>query len=149
MPYADPDVQKAYDRAYREKHREKQRAYTRQYQADNRDRLAIYRKRWYEKAKRERPEELRRIRLRVWLDLRYGITIEEYESLVALQGNKCAICGRVGGEGRGKVLHIDHNHKTGVVRGLLCKSCNQGIGLIGEVPELLEAAARYLRERGW
>ncbi len=51
----------------------------------------------------------------------YGITEEEYLSLKEKQGGNCCLCGRPPGN-RG--LHVDHNHETGKVRGLLCMSCN-------------------------
>jgi hypothetical protein len=43
-------------------------------------------------------------------------------------------------------LHLDHCHETGEIRGILCGTCNQGLGMFGEDAELLDAAARYLRE---
>lgn len=54
------------------------------------------------------------------------------------QGGRCLLCGEV------KPLAVDHDHVTGAVRGLLCKGCNTGIGLLREDPMLLRAAARYL-----
>jgi Recombination endonuclease VII len=55
----------------------------------------------------------------------------------------CAICGKR--PARVASLHLDHCHDTGDVRGILCLSCNQGIGQFRDDPDLLEAAARYLR----
>jgi len=78
---------------------------------------------------------------------RYGITLEEYERLARAQRWKCAICGRPPYP-KGSRLVPDHNHATGEIRGLLCQPCNSALGLMGEKPGRLEAAARYLRERG-
>jgi hypothetical protein len=72
----------------------------------------------------------------------YGITIKQYDELLKKQNNKCAICNR---ESIYK-LHVDHNHKSGKVRGLLCGSCNRGIGLFGESLELLQKAKEYLNK---
>lgn len=70
----------------------------------------------------------------------YGITEAEYQDMYQAQGGMCQICTNEV-EGR---LHIDHNHDTGEVRGLLCGSCNRGIGLFSDQPELLRKAADYL-----
>ena len=77
---------------------------------------------------------------------RYGISVEDYEGLLRQQEGKCAICGTTS-PGRTGVTHfaVDHDHASGTMRGLLCASCNQGLGRMGENPDRLEAAARYLR----
>jgi hypothetical protein len=72
---------------------------------------------------------------------RYGITLDEYERMVAEQGNICAICGRFS-ERR---LSIDHCHATGRVRALLCKECNFGLGWFKDSPHSLENAAAYIK----
>jgi len=81
---------------------------------------------------------------------RYGIEIPDYESLVLLHENRCAICDRTpsGAPGAKGQLCLDHNHRTGQVRGLLCDNCNKGLGLLQDDPALLEKAAGYLRSRG-
>lgn len=72
----------------------------------------------------------------------YGITILEYNTLLLKQGGVCAICGT---DKSGKRLfHVDHNHETNKVRGLLCHSCNTGIGLLKDSPLLLAKALLYL-----
>jgi len=80
----------------------------------------------------------------------YGITPVEYERMFAAQAGTCAICRRservrnnVGGTKR---LAVDHDHRTGQVRGLLCHACNVSIGQMGDDPMLLLRAARYLAE---
>jgi hypothetical protein len=74
----------------------------------------------------------------------YGITLEQYNDLLAKQGGVCAIC-QGPHRGRGKFYHVDHDHKTGDVRGLLCHYCNTAIGSLKDDPALLEKAAAYLR----
>jgi len=63
------------------------------------------------------------------------------------QNGLCAICGKPPSRRNVKemLLHVDHNHKTGKIRGLLCNSCNRGIGLLGDNPDTLFAAEGYLR----
>lgn len=81
------------------------------------------------------------------LKAKYGITAAQYDQMLEAQGHGCAICGRR--ECRtGKALAVDHSHVTGKVRGLLCGSCNKGIGLLQDSPELLTRAARYLEAQG-
>lgn len=82
------------------------------------------------------------IRKRSWnLKNRYGMTLSEYESLCKAQNNACSICGLI------KKLNIDHDHKTGKFRGLLCFECNAGLGNMKDNPDLLRAGASYLESR--
>ncbi len=76
---------------------------------------------------------------------RYGLTVQEYRALQLAQGDRCAICRREWGRGwNGKGNHVDHDHITGRVRGLLCGECNTAIGRFGDDPALLRRAADYL-----
>ena len=68
-----------------------------------------------------------------------------YDALLASQGGGCAICGYRVKPG-GRRLNVDHDHKTDVVRGLLCHRCNRGLAFFRDRPGLLEAAAEYLRK---
>jgi hypothetical protein len=73
---------------------------------------------------------------------KYGLTPENFELLLNRQGGVCAICGTP--PSQKKRLAVDHNHKTGAVRGLLCDSCNHAIGEMKDSPSLLRRAAKYL-----
>jgi len=73
----------------------------------------------------------------------YGITIELYDRMVIGQKGLCRICGKPETLS-GKSLAVDHCHKTGVIRGLLCAKCNKALGLLGEDPRRLRLAASYL-----
>ena len=77
--------------------------------------------------------------------LTYGITEQEFNTLLESQNNSCAICGSKVAGGRGD-WHVDHCHNTGKIRGLLCHYCNTGLGLFKDSEELLFLAARYLNE---
>jgi Recombination endonuclease VII len=78
---------------------------------------------------------------------KYGITLDEYNSLLEKQGGKCAICGITREECKDKrALPVDHNHETGHVRGILCHSCNRAVGLLKDSPTNLIQAAVYLIE---
>jgi hypothetical protein len=80
----------------------------------------------------------------------FGITIQDYEKMSKAQDNKCGICNREESFGRKGVtyrLAVDHCHKTGKIRGLLCNSCNKAIGSLRDDPEIIRKAADYV-ERG-
>lgn len=78
------------------------------------------------------------------LERRYGITRETYWELHAFQGGYCFICRRATGKTRR--LTVDHNHKTGEVRGLLCRPCNTMLGLFRDDPAAFQRAIDYLTE---
>lgn len=61
----------------------------------------------------------------------YGLTIEGYNSMLRGQKGKCAICS-ASKNNDGKKLYVDHCHETGRIRGLLCRKCNTGLGLLGD-----------------
>ncbi len=78
----------------------------------------------------------------------YDVTQEEYDAMLAAQCGGCAICGCKPDKQTHKAikqLPVDHCHATGAVRGLVCHSCNNGIGRFFDSPDLLEKAAAYLR----
>lgn len=78
----------------------------------------------------------------------YGISISDYEMILILQDGGCAICRatHAGRRNSGKWLHVDHDHATGQVRGLLCNACNVALGAMRDDEMRLEAAAEYLRQ---
>jgi len=80
---------------------------------------------------------------------RHGQTAEEYQALLEKQNGRCAICGVREGHwscrGRECRLALDHDHRTGAIRGLLCNNCNRGLGRFKDSVDLLEAALRYLQ----
>lgn len=77
---------------------------------------------------------------------RYGVTDEEVQGMVAAQDGRCGICQRsVAGED-GLTPHVDHDHETGRVRGVLCFSCNSGMGLFADDIERLRSAISYLEK---
>lgn len=120
--------------------REARAAYMREWREKNTERVAAYEHR------RDRSVENRATSLRV----NYGISVEDYERMLSEQEERCAICGRpetaLGAHGEVKRLAVDHDHETGIVRGLLCARCNVGIGLMNHDPMVLAAAIAYLKE---
>lgn len=77
----------------------------------------------------------------------YDLPMGAFEQMLASQDGKCAICERTEAGGRG-AFHVDHCHDSGKVRGLLCNSCNGGLGKFRDRPELLLKAVKYLAEGG-
>lgn len=73
---------------------------------------------------------------------KYGLTLVEFEEMLKRQEGKCAICGKTPKEN----LCVDHCHRTGKVRGLLCRACNRSIGQLGDTEEALMKAVHYLKE---
>ncbi len=78
-----------------------------------------------------------------YLRSRYGITADDYDAAVVVRDRKCDLCGRPPSEEYLK-LHVDHDHNTGKVRGLLCISCNTGLGKLGDTVEAIQGVLAYL-----
>ncbi|MGH8986882.1 MAG: endonuclease VII domain-containing protein [Acidimicrobiia bacterium] len=96
---------------------------------------------YYNQRQREYRREHREAERLGHLRRTFGLTLEDYELLLAPQLGGCAICG----EAPGKIsLHVDHDHESGEVRGLLCFRCNGGLGQFKEQPTRLLRAADYL-----
>jgi hypothetical protein len=88
------------------------------------------------------PEQTRQERL----EFHYGLTVPAYQRLLAKQGGVCAICGEASrGSKTVAALFVDHCHATGVVRGLLCGSCNSMIGFAQDSAERLAKGITYLQ----
>ncbi len=110
--------------AYRAQHRNEQKVYGQAHYQRNRQNLV----------KRKRSNKLR---------FKYGITPEEFDSLLKKQGGHCAVCDRTIEED-GRHLSVDHDHETGRLRGILCAKHNHALGLCGDDPKILIELALYL-----
>ena len=79
---------------------------------------------------------------------KYGISLEDYDAMLAAQGGRCAVCGTTdSGDRRFSTFSVDHDHVTGTVRGLLCSGCNRALGHVGDSPDRLMALAAYLMQQ--
>jgi hypothetical protein len=74
----------------------------------------------------------------------YGLSVNDFDTLMESQNNCCAICKKTCITGRS--LSIDHDHNTNKVRGLLCIKCNQGLGFFNDSIDLLQGAMIYLTQ---
>jgi Autographiviridae endonuclease VII len=102
-----------------------------------------------QKRKRSHPDFVKKCRIG-FIRRKYGITLEDYESMLKKQNNVCAICFKEdmtieANSMRLKGLCIDHCHITNKVRGLLCNKCNPMIGYSQDSIQILESAIRYLK----
>lgn len=79
---------------------------------------------------------------------KYGLSPEDYQLILDKQEDRCAICGQKFGEHRHHKPHVDHDHMSGKVRGLLCFNCNSGIGHLKDDPALIQRALNYLKRSG-
>ena len=115
----------------------RQRANARAWHSANPERIAALRQK---RAAFNRTPAGKLRRRELYLRREYGITLEDYNGLLSRQGGRCRICLKK------YKLHVDHNHKTGRVRGLLCFRCNFGLGWWSEQPARLQRALDYLKE---
>lgn len=126
------DAYAAYSRDWRRRNPERSREIQRR--ASRSPRRVASRRAWRDR-NRERVRAVERTRL-------YGLSPSEFEAMLEAQGGVCAICERPNSDGRS--LHVDHDHETEAVRGLLCAQCNAGLGIFGDSPELVRRALAYL-----
>ena len=106
------------------------------WQQENSERLNEYRREYRKRPDRKRADRDGHPRRK------YGIGVNDYEQMLVAQQGGCAICGDPApDEGN---LHVDHDHVSGRVRGLLCVSCNNALGAFRESLDIFQAAANYL-----
>lgn len=74
------------------------------------------------------------------LKRKFGLSQEAYDEMFKAQDGRCAICGEI----PDSTLHVDHDHATKEIRGLLCRGCNTGLGNFKDSPDLLLKAMKYL-----
>jgi len=136
-------------REYNERNREKRREQARAYYQNNKIARIAQSKVYYEKNKEKLRAYGRERGRTVGYDRRlmtlYNLSKEDRQRILVIQNYKCAICGKPEGLGKDR-LDLDHNHKTGEPRGLLCGICNAGIGFLLDSVELMKKAIEYLEE---
>lgn len=140
-PWDDREFMRVYQKAWALKHKKRLTAYYAEYYKDHSDiikgRVAAWR--------RNNPERVHRNRVDAHMQNRYHLTRDQYHAMFVAQSGLCAVCGLAArGKGPAGTLSVDHDHKTGEVRALLCHQCNRGIGGLRDDPVLLMKAAWYL-----
>lgn len=107
--------------------------------------LAKSNREWYDKNVAVlSPNEISKYNKNRALTSKYKITLQQYEQMLLEQDYQCKICSTTTPGGMGNMFVVDHNHLTGKVRGLLCFSCNCGIGSLKESITNLQKAIIYL-----
>lgn len=117
------------------------RMYDPKWWQQNREKACEISKKW----QRRNPDATKRNSKNQNLKWNYGITLDHFNKMCLEQGDTCAICKKDNSQFT-KTLFVDHCHKTGKIRGLLCKKCNSGLGFLGETVEDLERAIEYLKK---
>ena len=165
MPYKDPKKAKEIRAKYYQAHKKHMLALSKKWRKDHPERTKLIQAKWdqskkgklsikraqakfgkTEKAKLNQKRwhqspKGKRYLLKNRLD-KYGLTILEYERMRKKQKDQCAICGKLGG----KTLCVDHDHRTGNARGLICQSCNHLLGDAFDNVDILLSAIQYLRK---
>lgn len=158
-------MRSSYQQRYYDLNKERLKARSRSWYWNNLERAKASRKKYAQKnpdvaylsnkRRRQFKGEEVRIAWRIWRRknavkvnfskrrLRYGITPESYFTILKKQKYGCAICGRTVHANK---FHVDHDHNTRIVRGLLCCGCNWGLGNFGENQVALKNAIKYLRQ---
>lgn len=113
----------------------------RTYYSKNREKVIAQQKIWQNKNKHKR----KRINRNFTLKRLYGITHDDYDALLAAQGGVCAVCKRGPETCVQGTIPVDHDHETGLVRGLLCDRCNRALGLLKDSVENVAALLKYLK----
>lgn len=131
----------------------RRRARSAKWYAEHREQARAAQRAWEQRPEvKERRRELQRVRREQSpakgyysrdksLRTKYGLSNLAYDVLYRQQGGNCAICGD-----HADVLNVDHDHNTGMVRGLLCGRCNRGLGMFADDRARLAAASLYLAE---
>lgn len=122
---ANKAVYAAKSKAWREANKERAQANRKRHYEDNKEHSLTY----------SREYSLKR---------KFNLSQEEYDTMLREQGGVCAICKKE----CSKALAVDHDHQTGLVRGLLCNPCNRGIGYLKDSVAILESASDYLTKHG-
>lgn len=121
---------------YQRRHPERVKAYKHDYNKSVAARTSTYD--W----RKRNPEAFHNAHLR----RKYGITIEQYRQMLARQGGTCAVCPRTEPGGKSKWFHVDHDHATGKVRGLLCLKHNTALGCVNDSVDELKKLVQYLEK---
>jgi len=123
MPFDSKTYRREYQRKWRKLHPERNRELDKRNKEKRREKNKILHKWWF----------LRKM---------HNMSKEDFEYLFQNQNGKCAICN----SNLSSKICVDHNHKTGKVRGLLCNTCNMSLGGFEDNEDLLKKAIKYLKE---
>ena len=150
------EEKREYSRRFYKNHKESEKVRTTKWREENRDKVNNHAKVYYQKNKQSSQQRSKKYReshkeyyAGILLKKNYGMTICQYNELFTNQNGVCVICLKLETKvdprsSAIKKLSVDHDHKTGKVRGLLCDSCNLALGKFHDDPSLLRRAINYL-----
>lgn len=146
----NPEAARARSAKWVAANREQHNAHSRRYHAANREKALAAQERWREANKdyeSKRGKEYRKahpeVHRKAALKRRYGMTIAEWEAMFDAQGRRCGCCSS--SDPGGAHWHTDHEHTTGLVRGILCRHCNHMLTRFNGEDRLLKGVD-YLRK---
>jgi DNA repair exonuclease SbcCD ATPase subunit len=162
---------KEYKKAYRLANLEKIKKHSKKYRNANKDKIKETNRIYHAENKDERNKQMTKYRIanrdklneiakskrtpeknkKYAIKSTYGLTLEQYNSMLNQTGGKCPICDvefKRKGDGGGKHPCVDHCHKTGKVRGIICSKCNAGIGNLNDNIQRIRKAADWLESFG-
>jgi hypothetical protein len=150
---------------YRDTHKEEIKKYMKQYRADNKEEISEYGKEYNKKYYQENKEEIKKNSIENEIGKKYyalnkvkmnkqgrvnrlkkyfGITVEQYNFILDKQNGCCNMCKKHHSEFK-RALAVDHDHSTGLIRGLLCHSCNRGLGYLHDNIDTLINGIEHLK----
>lgn len=149
MPYKDLNARRLYHKEYARNHPDLNRGWriknkdhvkemSKQYYNSNKERYKQYSNKWRHTHSLEIKTKLKYRHLKI----KYNLTKEQWQQLLITQNYRCAICSI----SIDIKPCVDHCHKTGRIRGLLCDSCNIGLGKFKDTIDIMEKAIKYLKE---
>jgi len=136
-----------YRKQYRKNHPEAIRKAGRKYRAKHLDKLRQKSREYARKLRREHPQKCRIKGRKSALRIKYSLTMSEYQEILKKQLGNCAICGYPSNI-EDRYLCVDHNHKTGIIRGLLCNRCNIVLGHVDDDTVILQKMISYIEDHG-
>ena len=143
MSYKNPEDKKEQGKRWREDHKEELRLKYREYRLAHLDQIQQREKEYAQEHKEEKKAVYDK-----WYDANrgrgHGLKPADIERMLVLQDGKCALCKKT--DSGPYDWNVDHDHQTGQIRGLLCGTCNRGLGMFYENPETLRRAADYLEK---
>jgi hypothetical protein len=144
------EKQKQYNQTYDTKHPNRRKELRKILKEENPDYFSKVDKEYWSRKKQENPEAVYNLRRDRSYKNKYGISLQDYENILKEQDEVCAICSKensiVKGTLKKNLLHVDHNHQTGQVRGLLCNNCNLILGMVNDDIEHLKSLISYLNK---
>lgn len=158
MTYKSTEKTRAYYREYmrewKKKNGEKIKGYAKKRYPKIKEKKAKYNKEWREKnrehvveyyTEKNKTDKAKDGKYQSKIKKNFGLSLDEYNKMFEAQNGRCKICDRHQSEFNYR-LGVDHNHTTGQIRGLLCKSCNSVIGYINDDSNIAKKMAEYLDE---